>query len=329
MCVCVCVCVPRLYPAFPWWGVLCGRVCWAQISAAPRPSWLGCWGVRAVVRVPRLPLPFLGSRLWRGGVRVFPLFGSAPPPPIWFPFLGGGGFVVSVAGCPGLGSRGLCPPILSLPGRVVCCFSFVPVLCVSACFVCFFSRWAAALGLVLRVLAGWSPGAPLGGPVFGAVWVGIWPHLVVLVGGVVAVGRSRAPSPLFIFSAGGSACSSFCFPWAGARSGWHSVWLSSLLLMVAFCQAVPWPHGSVGLCTRWDRRPFLPGWVLALPGGQLRQAASCGPGLAVSFRLRGAGFNFLAAACVGGPPLSLPGVRWPSCRCVAGWCGSFQGCAAA
>ena len=31
----------------------------------------------------------------------------------------------------------------------------------------------------------------------------------------------------------------------------------------------------------------------------------------MSFRLRGAGLNFLAAVCVGGPPPSLPGVRWP------------------
>ena len=33
-------------------------------------------------------------------------------------------------------------------------------------------------------------------------------------------------------------------------------------------------------------------------------------GLAVSLRLCGAGFNFPAAACVGGPPPLLPGVRW-------------------
>ena len=31
----------------------------------------------------------------------------------------------------------------------------------------------------------------------------------------------------------------------------------------------------------------------------------------MSFCLPGAGFNFLVAACVGGPPPSLPGVRWP------------------
>ena len=30
----------------------------------------------------------------------------------------------------------------------------------------------------------------------------------------------------------------------------------------------------------------------------------------MSLRLRGAGFNFLGAFCVGGPPQSLPGLRW-------------------
>ena len=79
---------------------------------------------------------------------------------------------------------------------------------------------------------------------------------------------------------------------------------------------MPRPHGSGGLCTRWAGLPFLPGLVLALPAGRLRHAASCCPGLgklgfSVSFCLRGAGFNFLAVVCVGGPPLLLPGVRWP------------------
>ena len=41
-------------------------------------------------------------------------------------------------------------------------------------------------------------------------------------------------------------------------------------------------------------------------------------------RLRGAGFHFLAAVCVGGPPPLLPGAWWPPCRCVAGWCGAFR-----
>ena len=46
---------------------------------------------------------------------------------------------------------------------------------------------------------------------------GVWPPLVVLVGGAVAVGRSRAP-PMFFLWGGGSACSSLCLPWAGTRT---------------------------------------------------------------------------------------------------------------
>ena len=72
-----------------------------------------------------------------------------------------------------------------------------------------------------------------------------------------------APPPpsvaFFFFCGGGAACSSLCLPLAGARTGPHSVLSSGLLLAVAFCWAVFRPHGSGGLCTRWARRPFLPG----------------------------------------------------------------------
>ena len=65
--------------------------------------------------------------------------------------------------------------------------------------------------------------------------------------------------PPFFFSGGGLACSSLCLPWAGAPTGLHSVLCSGLLFSVAFCLAAFRPHGSGGLCTRWARRPFLPG----------------------------------------------------------------------
>ena len=52
--VCAFVCAPRLYPAIPGWGVRCGRMCWARVSAVSRLPWLGCWGVCVFVRVPRL-----------------------------------------------------------------------------------------------------------------------------------------------------------------------------------------------------------------------------------------------------------------------------------
>ena len=68
--------------------------------------------------------------------------------------------------------------------------------------------------------------------------------------------------PSFFFwggGGGGLACSSICLPWAGARTGLHSVLSSGLLSSVAFCVATFRPHGSGGLCTRWARRPFLLG----------------------------------------------------------------------
>ena len=64
--------------------------------------------------------------------------------------------------------------------------------------------------------------------------------------------------------------------------------------------AAPLPAGLGSGSARWAAAPggFLWLWVRGL-------------GLSVSFRLRGAGFNFLAAVCVGGPPPLLPGARWP------------------
>ena len=67
------------------------------------------------------------------------------------------------------------------------------------------------------------------------------------------------PPPFFFRGGGGLACSSLCLPWAGARTGLHSVLSSGLLSSVAFCVAAFRPHGSGGLCTRWARRPFLLG----------------------------------------------------------------------
>ena len=225
---CVFVRAPRLFPAFPGWGAVCGRACLARVSAVPRPSWLGC---RAVF----FALFFLGVS--------------------WL------GFVVSVAGGPCPWPCGPCPPIPFLSGWAAGSFFFSSVVCVCM-FRCPFSRWAAVPGLVFPVLAGWSPCASLG--VLSSVpsgW-GVWPPLVVLAGGSVAVGCSPAPPPLpplFFFWGGGPACSSLCLPWAGARTDPHSVWSSGLLLAVAFCLAVFRTHGSGGLCTRWARRPFLPG----------------------------------------------------------------------
>ena len=104
------------------------------------------------------------------------------------------GFVVSVAGCPCPGPCGPCPPIPLLSGWAAGSFFFLLLVCVCL-FRCPISQGAAVPGLVLPVLAGWSPCASFG--VLSSVpsgW-GVSPPLVVLAGGLVAVGCFRTPPP--------------------------------------------------------------------------------------------------------------------------------------
>ena len=271
--------------------------------------------------VPRLPPAVSGSGARCGRVcwaRVSPV-----PSPSWlgcrgvfFFFLG---FVVPVP-----------PSPFFRAGLVALLFFFF--------FPCPFSPWSAVTGFVLPVLGGWSPCASVGVLFFffslpsGG---GAWPLVVVLAGGLAAVGCFRAfsPSPLPFFFGGGLACSSLCLPWAGARTGLHSVLSSGLLSSVAFCVATFRPHWSGGLCTRWARRPpsaglgpGSAGWAAA-PGGCLwfwvRRL-----GLFVSLPLCGAGCNLL-----GGPSPLSPGALWPRVWPAVLVCGVVArrppGCAAA
>ena len=175
--------------------------------------------------------------------------GGVCPPLSPLVFFLGEGFGVLVAGCPGLGSRGLCPPIPSLPGRVVCCLCFfvffVPAWFPSACFGCPFSPWAAAPCLVLPVLAGWSPGAPFGGPVFGAVWVGGLAASCGVGGRRGGCGPFSRPPPVFIFGGGlpvpPSAFTGLAHTLVGIFSGFRVCcwWLR-------FARPCPGPMGQVG-----------------------------------------------------------------------------------
>ena len=98
---------------------------------------------------------------------------------------------------------------------------FFSVVCVCL-FRCPFSRWAAVPGLVLPVLAGWSPCASFGGAVFDALWVGGLATFCVVGGRFGGWGCFRAapPSPpLFSLGGGGRpGCSPLCLPSAGACS---------------------------------------------------------------------------------------------------------------
>ena len=205
---CVVLCALRLLPAVSGSGVRCGRACWARVSAVPRPSWLGCRGV------------------------FFALFLS------WF------GFVVSVAGCFCPGPCGPCPPIPFLSGWAAGCFFFS--WCVSACFGVPFPGGPLFLAWCCRFWLG-GPPVPLWGSCLQCLLGGGFGRLLWCwraVWWLWAVFPPPPPSSPCFFLGGGPACSSLCLPWAGARTGPHSVWSSGLLLAVAFCLAVFWPHAS-------------------------------------------------------------------------------------
>ena len=117
--VCVFGCALCLYPAAPGWGVPCGRVClgsgfgwdvwvcvclcaryactlplqarvcgvgvcaWARVAAAPRHSWVGCWGVSVFVCALRLYPATPGWRVRCGCVCLGSGLGCGPPTPSW------------------------------------------------------------------------------------------------------------------------------------------------------------------------------------------------------------------------------------------------------
>ena len=174
---CVVACALRLPPAVSGSGVRCGCVCWARVSAVPRPSWLGCRGVFLAV------------------------FFS------WF------GFVVSVAGCPCPGPCGPCPPIPFLSGwaagsffffsRGLCLHVSVSPFPVGRC------SWLGVAGF------GWVvPLCLFGGPVFGAFWVKGLAASCGVGGWFSGCGlfSPPPPPPLFFFWGGGLPVPPSAFP---------------------------------------------------------------------------------------------------------------------
>ena len=153
-----------------------------------------------------------------------------------------------------------------------------------------------------------------GGPVFGAFWGGVWPPLVVLAGGLAAVGCFRAfsPSPLLFFLGGGGACLFLPLPSLGWRTHWPAfsvVFRAAVFSCVLFGRVpapwVGWAMYTVGSAPLLaGLGPGSAGWAAA-PGGCLWFWVR-GLGLFVSFPLCGAGCNLL-----GGPPPLSPGALWP------------------
>ena len=267
---CVCVYVRALLvPRLSWLG--CAVWACVLVSAVPRPSWLGCCSVFAVVRVLLLPPLSLGGRLWRGGVRVLPSVGFAPPP---FPLVFFGG--------------GLC-----CVGRwlfrswVLWCLSTHPFLSGLYCWFLGFLRpsvvcvrviWVSLLllGRCPRVgVAGFGWVVPrlsfLGGPV-SAVWVGGLAASCSVGGRFGGCWPFSRPPPFSFL--GGGLCLFLPLPSLGWRTHWSAF---SVFLRVAVGGCVlpgrapaPWV-GRVMYTLGWAPLPAgigsgSAGWAVA-PGG--------------------------------------------------------------
>ena len=269
----VCGVVPLL-PAF------CGVRGWALVSACFRD-------LCGFVRVSLAPRRFrFRCAVW--ACVLGPGLGCAPP------FLAGlsgcvfcAFFFFPVAWCPCPGPCGLSPRLLSF--GLDCWLFFFFFVCL---FRCPFSRWAAVPGLVLPVLAGWSPCACLG--VLSSVpsgW-GVRPPSALLAGGLVAVGLFffffARPAPSFFLGGGGVVC---------------GVW--------------QWCIGGV-VAGVWC------GWFLATPGGGSCVLLPATPGwVSLPLVVGGPRHSWLGSACGGGVWCVVCGVwRWCVGGVVAGvWCG--------
>ena len=244
--MCVVACALCLLPAVSGAGVQCGRACWARVSAVPRPSWLVCRGVFFA-----LFLLCLGFALWCWllGVPVRGLVAAVPPSPF------------SRAG--------------------LLAFSFVVCVCM---FRCPFSRWAAVPGLVLPVLAGWSPCASLG--VLSSVpsgW-GVWPPVVVLAGGFLAVGCFRAPpSPPLFFGGGGLPVPPSAFPGLAHALARIQIGLPSCCWRLRSVWPCSGPMGRVGYVHPGLGAPFcrVRSWLCRLGGCAKRLRVALGQGAGV------------------------------------------------
>ena len=293
---CVFVRAPRLFPAFPGRGVLCGRACLARVSAVPRPSWLGCRGVCFFL-----------------GVSCF-------------------GFVVSVAGCPRPGPCGPCPRIPSLSGWVAGSVFFLRGVCLRVLGVPFsggplFLAWCCGFGLGGQPVPLWGSclWCLLGGGLAASCGFG------GRFGGCGPFSRPTPSPPVFFW---GGVCLFLPLPSLGWRTHWpaFSVVFRVTVGGCVLLGRVPAPWvgwvmytlGSAPLPAGLG--PGSTGWAAA-PGGFVWLWVR-GLGLSVSFLLRSAGFKLL-----GGPPPLLPGGQWPRVWPVVPVCGVLvrrhSGCAVA
>ena len=276
-------------------SAVCGVRGWASVSAC-------FWDVCGFVGAPLAPRRF---RFWRA---------------VWACVLGPGlacaqPFLAGLSGCVFCAFvffsffffSGLCGPCPSIPflsgwaGGSLFFFFSVSLFPVGRCY------WLGVAGF------GWVvPLCLCGDPVFGAFWGGVWPPVVVLAGGLAAVGCFRAFSPTPLLFGGGGGCLFLPLPSLGWRTHWpaFSVVFRAAVFSCVLCGRVPAPWVGWGMYTVGSAPllagfgPGSAGWAAA-PGGCLWFWVR-GLGSFVSFPLCGAGCNLL-----GGPPPLSPGALWP------------------
>ena len=278
----------------PLVSAVCGARGWASVSAC-------FWDVCGFVGAPLAPRRFRFRRAVRACV-LGPGLACAQP------------FLAGLSGCVFCALvfsflfffSGLCGPCPSIPflsgwagGSLF--FFFVSLFPVVCCY------WLGVAGF------GWVvPLCLCGGPFFGAFWGGVWPPVVVLAGGLAAVGCFcvYSPSPLLFWGGGGLPVPPSAFPGLAHALACIQCCLPGCVFSCVLCGRVPAPWVGWALYTVGSA-PLLAGLGLgsagwaAAPGGCLWFWVR-GLGLCVPFPLCGAGCNLL-----GGPPPLSPGALWP------------------
>ena len=211
VCVCSCACPPCIPPLLA--GVRgVGVFVWAPVSAAPRHSWLGCWGVYVLVCVLLLYPATLGWGVRPGCVFLGSGFGCTPP------------LLAGVLGCACLCACSPCtPPLLAGVRSVgVCAWARVSAAprhswlgCWAVCvLVCALRLYPATVGWGVRCGCGCL------GSGFGCA-----PPLPARVCGVCVCwcGRSPCTPALLAGVCGGGVCFGVRVP-AAPRHSWLGCW---------------------------------------------------------------------------------------------------------
>ena len=291
------VCLGTVCGVVPLVSAVCGVRGWASVSAC-------FWDVCGLVGAPLAPRRFRFRRaVW--ACVLGPGLACAQP------------FLAGLSGCV------FCALVFSFLFfflRALWSLSLHPLSFGLGWWLSFFFFFSVSLFPVVRCywlgVAGFGWVVPLclcGGPVFGAFCRGAWPPVVVLAGGLAAVGCFRAFSPFpLLFLGGGGGCLFLPLPSLDWRTHWpaFSVVFRAAGFSCVLCGRVPAPWVGWALYTVGSAPllaglgPGSAGWATA-PGGCLCFWVR-GLGLFVSFPLCGAGCNLL-----GGPPPLSPGALWP------------------